>query len=179
MLGLVGLTLASSMESPWARWIRHALQDVRRIRHGPPDDDGAHCRRCAAIAVADVLVAPRIGIPVVLFLTVIVVVVVVVVEVDGDGDDGRGRSDVGVDPTTMRCRLQEAAGIFKIPFEPIIIKIRFHSRVSEGMLFHHPTGQLDATMAASVRALFAQSMPLMTASRHCSNIFFLLYLPCK
>jgi hypothetical protein len=169
------------MESPWARWIRHALQDVRRIRHGPPDDDGAHRRRRAAIAVADVLVAPRIAIPVVLILTVIVivVVVVVVVEVDGDGDDGRGRSDVGVDPTTMRRRLQEAAGIFKIPFEPIIIKIRFHSRVSEGMLFHHPTGQLDATMAASVRALFAQSTPLITASRHCSNIFFLLYLPCK
>ena len=118
VLGLVGLTLASSMESPWARWIRHALQDVRRIRHGPPDDDGAHPRRRAAIAVADVLVAPRIAIPVVLFLAVIVVVVVVVVEVDGVGDDGRGRSDVGVDPTTMRRRLQEAAGIFKIPFEP-------------------------------------------------------------
>jgi hypothetical protein len=32
--------------------------------------------------------------------------------------------DVGVDPTSMRRRLQELAGIFKI--------IRFHSRVSEG-----------------------------------------------
>ena len=124
VLGLVGLTLASSMESPWARWIRHALQDVRRIRHGPPDDDGAHRRRRAAIAGADILVAPRIAIPVVLFLAVVAVVVIINVVVDGDGDDGRSRLDVGVDPTSMRRRLQELAGIFKI--------IRFHSRVSEG-----------------------------------------------
>ena len=100
------------------RWIWRALQDVRRIRHGPPRqppsssattaDDCAHRRRRAAIAVADVLVAPRrtkrgddrgeeagdrcdqqratpssspIAIPVVLVLAVVAVVAVVSVVV--------------------------------------------------------------------------------------------------